>query len=57
MMHINTTTRITMLNLIIKLYNFNSIMSAIQSILQQEQKMENFQGFYKVLTTKGLQYS
>jgi len=57
MMHINTLATTNVLNLIIKLYNFKSITNAIQKILQQELKIDDFQSFYKALNIKGLQYS
>ena len=57
MMRLNTLATTNVLNLIIKLYNFKSITNAIQKILQQELKMDDFQCFYKALTIKGLQYS
>jgi hypothetical protein len=57
MMRLNTLATTNMLNLIIKLYNFKSITNAIQKILQQELKIDDFQCFYKMLTIKGLQYS
>jgi len=57
MMRLNTLATTNMLNLIIKLYNFKSITNAIQKILQQELKIDDFQSFYKALNIKGLQYS
>jgi len=57
MMRLNTLATTNMLNLIIKLYNFKSITNAIQKILQQELKIDDFPSFYKMLTIKGLQYS
>ena len=57
MMRLNTLATTNVLNSIIKLYNFKSIMNAIQKILQQELKIDDFQCFYKALTIKGLQYS
>ena len=57
MMRLNTLATKNELNLIIKLYNFKSITNAIQKILQQELKIDDFQSFYKALNIKGLQYS
>ena len=57
MMRLNTLATTNVLNLIIKLYNFKSITNAIQKILQQELKIDDFQSFYKALNIKGLQYS
>lgn len=57
MMRLNTLATTNVLNSIIKLYNFKSITNAIQKILQQELKIDDFQCFYKALTIKGLQYS
>ena len=57
MIRLNTLATTNMLNPIIKLYNFKSITNAIQKILQQELKIDDFQCFYKALTIKGLQYS
>ena len=57
MMRLNTLATKNVLNLIIKLYNFKSITNAIQKILQQELKIDDFQSFYKALNIKDLQYS
>ena len=57
MIRLNTLATTNVLNLIIKLYNFKSITNAIQKILQQELKIDDFQSFYKALNIKGLQYS
>jgi len=57
MMRLNTLATTNVLNLIIKLYNFNHITNTIQRLCQQELKIDDFQCFYKTLTIKGLQYS
>ena len=57
MMRLNTLATTNMLNSIIKLYNFKSIINAIQRFCQQELKIDDFQRFYKALNIKGLQYS
>lgn len=57
MMRLTTLATTNVLNSIIKLYNFKSIINAIQKFCQQELKIDDFQCFYKALTIKGLQYS